>query len=226
MAQLSKESRLDAAPSAAFAERQWYIVRRWQEYAGEARANLLRIVGIGAFYAVELLNYRGLSLGPVDIPVGVERQFHTTVTALAVAWVMVALGTLVCLRIQVFPPILKYVTTAADIVLLTTILLVADGPRSPLVAAYFLLIVLSGLRFERGLVWCATLGSMTGYLFVCGFARWIADEREISVPRYQQLIVLVALGLAGIALGQVIRRARGLAFEFAARMAGGGDQRP
>ena len=37
-------------PSAARDDREWFIVGRWQEYEGEARANLLRIAGIGAFY--------------------------------------------------------------------------------------------------------------------------------------------------------------------------------
>jgi hypothetical protein len=64
---------------------------------------------------------------------------------------------------------------------------------------------------------------MAGYLFVCGYARWVANERDIAVPRYQQLIMLVALALAGIALGQVIRRARVLANEYAARLASGGN---
>ena len=34
-------------------DRQWFIVSRWQQYEGEARANLLRIVGIGSFYIIE-----------------------------------------------------------------------------------------------------------------------------------------------------------------------------
>src|SRR5262245_53412598 len=38
-------------------DRQWFIVGRWQEYEGEARANLLRIVAVGAFYVVELLRF-------------------------------------------------------------------------------------------------------------------------------------------------------------------------
>ena len=31
-------------------DRAWGIAQRWQEYEGEARANLLRICAIGAFY--------------------------------------------------------------------------------------------------------------------------------------------------------------------------------
>jgi hypothetical protein len=203
------------------AEQQWFVISRWQEYAGEARANLLRIAGIGAFYVIELANYYGLRLGPLEMPAAVDLQFHQAVTALAVAWILVALATLLCLRAQIFPGWLKYATTAADIVLLTTILTVADGPRSPLVVGYFLVITLSTLRFQLRLVWCSTLGSMAGYLFLAGYARWFAADRDLSVPRYSQLIMLLALALTGVVLGQVIRRVRAMAEDFARRMGEG-----
>jgi hypothetical protein len=45
------------------ADRSWHIVSRWQEFEGEARANLLRIAGIGCFYFVALLDYYGLHVG-------------------------------------------------------------------------------------------------------------------------------------------------------------------
>jgi hypothetical protein len=31
-------------------ERRWFIASRWEEYEGEGRANLLRMIGIAAFY--------------------------------------------------------------------------------------------------------------------------------------------------------------------------------
>lgn len=43
-------------PRPAAEDRDWYIIGRWQEYDGERRANLLRIIGIGAFYLIELIN--------------------------------------------------------------------------------------------------------------------------------------------------------------------------
>ena len=46
-----------ATSETKFGDRQWFIVERWQEYEGEGRANLLRIVAIGSFYTVHLLNY-------------------------------------------------------------------------------------------------------------------------------------------------------------------------
>ena len=197
-------------------DRQWFIVGRWQEYEGEARANLLRIIGIAAFYVVELANYHEVNLGFIKME-GVEKQFHQSVTALAVAWTLMALVILYCLSHRIFPAVLKYVSTGCDIVFLTAILMIADGPRSPLVVGYFLVIALAALRFNLPLIRVATAGSMAGYVVLLGYARWFT-ERDIRVPRYHQLIMLLALLLTGIVLGQVIRRVRGLAREYADRI--------
>ncbi len=208
--------------SPGHADRQWFIVGRWQEYEGEARANLLRILGIAAFYIVELVNYYGLHLGFIELPKveAVDLPYHQAVTALAVAWTMVALGVLLCLRQQVFPAALKFVSTGCDILFLTAILTVSDGPKSPLLVGYFLLIVLSTLRFNLPLVWFTTIGSGAGYLFLLGYAKWFTDPaRGLRPPRYHQVIFLLALALTGVVLGQVIRRVRGLAKEYAARLA-------
>jgi hypothetical protein len=201
----------------AVAERQWFIVGRWEEYEGESRANLLRIIGIVAFYTVELLNRYYFQV--------VDERFHQTVTALAVAWTMVALGTLLCLRRRIFPPALKYVTMAADVLLLTGILMVADGPRSPLVIGYFLVVSLAALRFQLRLIWFSTLGAMAAYLVLLGYAKWFAGReeslfgpRDITVPRYHQLILLLGLALCGTVLGQVIRRVKAMAAEFLDRV--------
>lgn len=210
----------DHRGDARSAERQWYIVGRWQEYEGEARANLLRIIGIGVFYAVELLNYYGLRLGWLELPPveGVDQRFHQAVTAVAAAWVLTSLGVLFCLRRQIFPAGLKYFSTAVDIVSLTTVLMLADGPRSPLVVGYFLIVALAGLRFSLPLVWSATCGSLVAYLFLLGYAKWFAaPERNLRVERYQQLIMVLAIGLSGIVLGQIVRRVRHMAEDYAAR---------
>src|SRR5436190_2171935 len=108
----------------------WHIVGRWQEYEGEARANLLRVIGIAAFYAIELVNYHVLSLGFLELPrqSDVTPQFHRAVTALCVCWTMLALGVHSSLSRQFFPAFLKYASTAVDLTLLTTILVLAAGP--------------------------------------------------------------------------------------------------
>jgi hypothetical protein len=198
-------------------DRSWFIVGRWQEFEGEARANLLRIIGLGLFYIVHLMNYYGFQLGPLELPKveGIDRPFHQAVTALTAAWSMVGMGVLLCLRRQFFPWTLKFFSTACDIILLTSILSVADGPKSPLIVGYFLIIALSTLRFNLPLVWCSAVGSMAGYLFLLGQAKWFRES--MRVPRYQQIIVLLALLLTGIVLGQVIRRVRAMAVDYAQR---------
>lgn len=207
-----------ASISPANSDRQWFIAGRWQEYEGEARANLLRIVSIGAFYIVELINYRGLNLGFLQMPQIRDEPFHRAVTALAAAWAVLALALLLCLRRQIFPASLKYISTACDIGLLTAVLVVADGPRSPLVMGYFLIIALATLRFSLRLIWLATAGSIAGYLFLLGHDRWYRAGDHVPVERYQQLIVLLALLLTGVVLGQVIRRVRALADDYAQRL--------
>jgi hypothetical protein len=198
------------------ADRQWFIVGRWQEYEGESRANLLRIVAIGAFYIVQLIHFYSFS----DQGEG-ARLFHQRATAIAVAWTMVALAVMLCLRRQYFPAALKYCTTACDLLLLTALASLAAGPHSPLVLAYFLIIALAALRFSLGLVWFATLGAMIGYWLLVGIedgksSRWFDNQH--AVPPVEQLITLVSLALTGVVIGQVVRRVKGLAAEYADRM--------
>jgi hypothetical protein len=59
---------------------------------------------------------------------------------------------------------------------------------------------------------------MVGYLCLLGWARWIEGARDVRVPRYHELIVLTALAIAGIVQGQVIRRVKALAAEYAGRL--------
>jgi len=199
------------------AEREWFIVGRWEEFEGEGRANLLRSIGIAAFYLVELVNYFGLNLGFLQMPQVVNSSFHWAVTALAVVWALVAVAVLLCRKLRIFPASLKFISTGCDLLLLTAVLTISDGPRSPLILGYFVILALAVLRFNLPLIWLATAGSVAGYLFLLGYARWFT-ERDIRVPRYHQLLFLVAVVLTGVVLGQVIRRVRRLAEDYARRI--------
>lgn len=201
-------------------ERDWYIVTRWQEFEGEGRANFLRAMGVTAFYAVELLNYYGLRLGALQMSPVVDRPFHLAVTTVALTWTMVCLGVLLCRKNGFFPAGLKYVSTACDLLLLTIVLGIADGPRSPLVVIYFLIVALACLRFHLPLLWFATCGAVASYLFLLGYVRW-GPERSPPLeplPRYHQIIFVLALVLSGVILGQVIRNVRRLTIAYAERL--------
>ena len=127
---------------------------------------------------------------------------------------MVAVGIHVALRQQFLPAWLKYVSTGCDVVLLTAVVCVAAGPKSPLVAGYFVVLALAALRFSLPLVRCAAVSVVVAYLYVLGYAKWFA-EADIRVPRYHQAIVLIGLMLVAVTLGQIIRRARSMAVDFA-----------
>jgi hypothetical protein len=207
----------------------WFVAQRWQAYHGEARANLLRIAAIGSFYALHWWHYLGSSgrlpnWGVLQLSEAgtVDQRFHLLATLLALAWIAAATCVHLCLRQRVFPRWLPFASTAVDLAMLTAIASIASGPRSPLVAGYFLIIALAGLRFSLPLVRCATIGAALGYVCLLGVAKW--PERfgrdaaiDLRVPRYHELIMLAALVLCGVFIGQIVRQARHVAEEYAAR---------
>lgn len=198
-------------------ERHWFIVGRWQEFEGESRANLLRIIAIGAFYVVQLIHYHAFSLQSEA-----DKLFHQRATGVAVAWTMVALAVMLCLRRQVFPAALKYCTSACDLLLLTALASLAAGPHSPLVLAYFVIVSLAALRFSLGLVWFTTLGAMLGYWLLVGLedakggGQWF--DKTHAVAPVVQLVTLLSLALCGIVIGQVVRCVKAMAAEYAQRL--------
>src|SRR5262245_42221733 len=136
--------------SSSIPDRSWFIAQRWQAYDAEIRANLLRIIAIGTFYIVHLWSYfssqgRLPQFGFLQIADAgeISKHFHVVVTLLAAAWAMLALGILLSLQQRIFPRWLPYFSTGCDVVILTSIICVADGPRSALVVGYFLILVLA-----------------------------------------------------------------------------------
>jgi hypothetical protein len=215
-------------------DQNWFVAQRWQAYDAESRANFLRIIAIGAFYLVHLWSYfssqgRLPNFGFLQLADAGEitERFHTLTTLLAVAWAMLALGILLALQQRIFPLWLPYFSTACDIVLITSIICIGSMARSPLIAGYFLIIILAGLRLSLPLIWFATAECALAYLCVLGCAKWpnyfgftkLLDENvsDYRVPRYHEMIVLVAIVMAGVMVGQIVRRVRRLAEDFANR---------
>ncbi len=211
----TKPERAEAPESAGV--RAWRVATRLSELRGEERANLLRILGITLFYGVELLNRHGLSLGAIDIPAIAETAgtFHTIMSIIALAGVMVASGVLIALRNRYFPWWTKYATTGVDIVLTTFALSVADGPSSPLRVIYFPILALAALRFSPGLARFTTAACVGSYLFVVLGADWLRPA--LSVPRYESILFVLALVLIGLVLDYTAREARRMAGTYAAR---------
>jgi K+-sensing histidine kinase KdpD len=87
-----------------------------------------------------------------------------------------------------------------------------------MVAGYFVIVVLSGLRFSLRLVQATTVAAAVSYLSVNGYARWFVSA-DIIVPRYHQIQTLLALLIVGIVVGQIVRQVRQMATEYRERSA-------
>ncbi|MCA9606271.1 MAG: hypothetical protein KC619_11780 [Myxococcales bacterium] len=192
------------------------MTQRLASLRGEERANALRVLGVAVFYAIEVLNYRGLALGPIQIPTvaGVDASFHAASTALAVAWMAVAAAVLVAVKNRIFPPALMYVSTGADLVLLTGVLTLADGPKSPMVVVLFLVVVLAGLRLSPRLVVYATAGAVMSYVFSLGEV--MQRRPDLQVPRHVQITTVAALVLCGVVVWSILAQARRAVEAYAA----------
>jgi hypothetical protein len=200
-------------------ERLWFIASRWQQYRAEGRANLLRVLAVGVFYAIQLVYYYGLD--------SQERHqnevFQQQATALAAAAILLSLAVMVCLRASLFPGWLMYASTLGDIVIVSALAAVGSGPQSPMVIAYFVILAITALRFSIPLVGCATATCMVGYLAVVALTHpgWLGNaKRSYEVPLVKQAVFLASLALCGLILGQAIRRVRAMADWYQQRVAG------
>jgi len=187
----------------------WKGAQRIEAWIGEFRVNVIRLAAIVAFTGHHLFNQYVLkqSFPP---------HYTATVMSIAVVWAAGALALHVALVSRWMPPLLHGAVVGFDAVMTTSLLLLADGPKNPLVALLFLVIATAPLRLDLRLVWTATLLALLSYAFVCGHAKW--KKPEWQVPRRQQVIVALALGAAGFLAGQSVRQSRRLARDYADRI--------
>jgi hypothetical protein len=181
----------------------WPSARRLEELAGETRVNLLRAFALLAFYGNHLVNV--FLLG--DASAG--GAFHVQVTVVVLAWALAALAVAGGVRWRVLPAGLKYTSTLVDVLLITALLVIAGDPRSMYASLYFLVVTASALRLSLPLVYTAAGASIAGYLFYLGFVRWgLALPEGQRLPRAQQVLVVLALAVAGLLAGQLVRQCR------------------
>ena len=149
----------------------WEAACRWQQYEAEQRVNLVRLGAIGLFYLVHLVhqlsaagNVPALAALGLDAGSALSRQTHIAITSLVLAWGMVGLWIHRMLRERKFPEWLMYASTIGDLCFLTATLVLTLGPTSPLIAGYFLIVIMSGLRFDLRLVRWSTATAILSYL--------------------------------------------------------------
>jgi hypothetical protein len=116
------------------------------------------------------------------------------------------------LRAHLWPRRTPYLTAFADVLLLTWLLCLADGPRSPLVALYFLVVGLSAMRLDPAVCLFTGAAATIGYGAVLEFTK--RQKPELLVPPYHAVIVALALLLLGAVMAHVAGRALALLDEW------------
>jgi hypothetical protein len=122
-----------------------------------------------------------------------------------------------------------YVAVGWDLLLTTALVILSpDGPRSPLMVLYFVIIATAPLRLSLPLVYFATLGAMAAAAVVLGQYIFFRVGRDAyfgakpgtgpRLPVVSELIFLLALGAAGLLAGQVVRQARRLVQGYPVRV--------
>src|SRR4051794_2218156 len=119
-----------------------------ERWAGEVRVNLVRLVALLAFYGYHLVDV-SLSRGDPAY----TTDYRTGVMAVVFGWAGCVIVAYSILRQRRLPPSLPYLTCLADIALVTALVIVSDGPKSPLVMLYLLAVSAAPLRLSLSVVY-------------------------------------------------------------------------
>src|SRR5882672_3301761 len=171
-------------------------LQRKETWWGDAKANRIRLVALALFTVNECVNYYLLHV--------VDKRFHIGSLLLVALWFVMACIFGLLLRFHYLPRSSPYVMASADLLLLSWLLCFADGPKSPLVAVYFLIIGLSGIRLNPVVALYTSGGAAFCYLSVLEFTK--RQKPEFLVPIFHAVIIVISLLLMGFIMAHLISR--------------------
>jgi hypothetical protein len=172
-------------------------LKRRESWAGDRKANRIRLAALALFTINELVNYHVLQV--------VDRRFHLGSLLIIGIWGAATLLFSIMLRQHIWPRAVSYVIVSTDVLLLTWLLLLGDGPRSPLVVLYFLVIALAGMRVDPAVCLYTAAAATVGYGAVLEFVK--RQKPELLVPPYHAVIVALSLLLMGVVMSHLVGRA-------------------
>ena len=168
-------------------------LQRRETWEGDVKANRIRL-GALAFFAVnECLNYYGFHI--------VDKRFHLGSLLIIGLWSLCAAIFGWMLRHHHMPRHSPFVMVSVDLLWLSWLLCLADGPKSPLVVIYFLIIALSGTRLNPRLCLFTAGVSILGYLSVLQFVKTQAPQ--LMVARSHETIIVMSLVLMGTVMAHL-----------------------
>lgn len=179
-------------------------LQRRETWNGDRKANFIRVCALAFFALNEFFNFHVLHI--------VDRRFHVGSLLVLFLWFLASILFDLVLKKHWFPTGSSYLPPAVDALLLTWLLFLGDGPRSPLVTVYFLIIALSGLRLSPKIVHYTGAVCAVGFLTSWDFAKH--QRPEMLVPVYHLVIVVVSLVLCAFIVASLLRRVFALMESF------------
>ena len=171
-------------------------LRRWVR---REPALSLKLIALSIFFVTEMLWYHVFEF--------VDADFHVPVIWLLGVWAAVSVLFQRLLTQRRFAELARHGWAAADALLLTGI--IWSGPhsmQSPLVAAYFLLIAVSGLWFRVRLVAFVTVLSVLCYALLAWRSAGWAEEERRGIDEH--LIFLICFAVLGCIVAYQVYRLR------------------
>jgi hypothetical protein len=153
---------------------------------------------LAVFYVMHLICWWVLQLP------GEGGAFHGTLTAMVLLW---AAGAWVFQRLAVRSGLnvaVLYGWTALDVIMFTGVLTIANGPTSPLIIGYLLLIAGAALRYRIRLVWFVAILSMIGYCGIVWDARW--HRPHLQAQPHTQFYLLLSMVVMAVIMHLVLRK--------------------
>ncbi len=177
-----------------------------EEKAGEQKMNLVRLGFIAVFFINEFLNR--YALGVVDHTLHLRAAWTLGVWELFAAAAWLAMN-----RLGLYARWMKYVAAAVDAVFLTLVIVLVEGNNGPLISMYYVLIILSAMRYSGKAILASAGLSAAGYAAVWYFS--FGNTRLTPIPVYMAVLTILIMVLVGVIAGYVVRKMRGLVFRFA-----------
>ena len=189
------------------------LLRRVARWARREPPLALRLAGLGVFYAAHLVNYYGLHAFPSD--------WHVRMSLLLAAWTVACIGLQQTLKRERWETAGIVAWSAVDVTAVTAVLLLADGIASPLIVAYPLLVVASGLWLRPGVVTWTLAGTVFSYLLLVADYYFRRVELQVGFDRDldRHVYFVLALLLTGAAVRYQVSRACALSRFYASRRA-------
>ena len=103
----------------------WLVFQRLQDVSSAHRINLIRVIAVVMFFALVAWNYYS-----EDSPTTAQTAHLWSVARLCGAWMLLATALFTLLVLKVFPPIINYLTTICDVLLLTAVATLGRGVKS------------------------------------------------------------------------------------------------